>query len=139
MKTLKNSIKKLTKENENLLKQTLKSKRADTILNLQEEMESQDLVIEILREIIHREKCPEGEENKFEENVNSLIKTCLDSGPKRVRPKSREELRIELKNLNKKIDDLQRIYYKQNPAKRPDFYKEKGENTEEMKICKGKF
>ena len=68
------------------MKEALQQKRASIILGLENEMEAQDVVIEVLRELM-----------KNEEFIDSKLTGHLDEGPKRIRPPTREELYIDIK------------------------------------------
>lgn len=106
------------------MKKTTSQKRAGIIKGLYSEMEQQDMVIEIFRElIIEKEKLPE-------ETLNIILKEKLDAGPKRIRPQTREELRMILRELDGYHDQMRTRYYELNPAKDPDKYKEKEIQTE---------
>ena len=109
----------MKEDNIKLLEQTKQHKRASTILNLQVEMEGQDLVIELLRELIRKDF---SKEDKF---VDKLIIAKMSEGPKRVRPPSREELLIQLRQVNKLHAEAQAEYFRLNPEKRVDFQREK--------------
>lgn len=121
MKNLRKGIKRLKKENKDLLQEANAQKRASTIINQHEEMKNQDIVIEILRNLIKKDK-----------EVDFEITKKMSLGPKRIRPKSREELRMELRKYRKEVSELTSEYYKQFPEKNPDFYKEKEVQTDEF-------
>ena len=109
----------MKQDNEQLLKDTKEHKRASTILGLHEEMEGQDFVIELLRELLRNDRSMETVE------IDSLIKQKMSEGPRRVRPPSREELLIQLRLLSKKMAETRAEYYRLNPEKRKNFLKHK--------------
>ena len=117
--TLVKAVKRMKKDNERLLQETKEHKRASTILGLHEEMEGQDYVIELLRELLRNENHLETVE------IDQLIREKMSEGPRRVRPPSREELLIQLRLLQKKLASTKAEYYRLNPEKRKNFLKHK--------------
>lgn len=87
-----NSIQLLKKENATLQKGTKEHKRSELINNLNKEIADQDVVIEALRGAI-------GNEQK----ADNAIMEALKKGPARIRVATREELKIEIKNLKNKL------------------------------------
>lgn len=108
-------------ENERLLQETKEQKRASTILGLHTEMEGQDFVIELLRELLRNDESSPMETVE----IDLLIKKKMEEGPKRVRPPSREELLIQLRLLERKLASTKAEYYRLNPEKRQNFLKHK--------------
>ena len=70
-------------------------KRSKLIEQLNKEILDQDLVIEVLRKIIYDDKGKEGGRNICDKEV---VK-ALTKGPERIRPLTREELRMEIEKL----------------------------------------
>ena len=87
-----NSIQVLRKENAAMTNKGKENIRSKLIQDLQAEVMSQDNVIDILRRVIGNDKKADGE----------VIKE-LSKGPPRVRAVTREELRMEIKDLKKKL------------------------------------
>ena len=87
-----NSIQVLRKENAAMTNKGKENIRSKLIQDLQAEVMSQDNVIDILRRVIGNDQKADGE----------VIKE-LSKGPPRVRAVTREELRMEIKDLNKKL------------------------------------
>ena len=127
-KILKRSIQKYAEENKQLFEESLNESgknRASTILALHREMEQQDLVIEILRKLINDDKL-------LKSAIPSRMKGKID----KVTPKSREELRMEIRELDTKIEVLKGKYLRDFPQKQPDFYSDKQQQTEQIEISK---
>ena len=87
-----NTIQLLKKENATLNKDSKEHKRSELITNLNKEIADLDLVVDTLRGVIN-------DENK----VDGAIVAALQKGPPRIRVQTREELKIEIKNLKAKI------------------------------------
>jgi chromosome segregation ATPase len=88
IRSLMNSIQMLKKENASMGKQTKEHKRSELIQQLNKDITDQDTVIGVLRGMIGDQGRADGE----------IIKT-LTKGPPRIRVPTREEFKIEIKNL----------------------------------------
>lgn len=117
---LQKSIKKLEFDNEALVKKSKENKRARTIINLYKEMESQDMIIETLRELIGDKK------------ADDLIPGKMDEGPKRVRPPTREELYMVLRESEDQFNALEKEYFKLLPNKNLENIRNKACQTEDL-------
>lgn len=113
--------KKLSDEFNVLKKKSMDHKRASTILGLYDQMEQQDLLIEIFRELIDNQKL-----------VDSEVTIGLDKGPKRIRAPSREELKIELRRHMAEFDRLDAQYKLLNPRHDPNRFKDKSVDTSDL-------
>jgi len=87
-----NSIQLLKKENASLSKQSKEHKRSELIQQLNKDIADQDIVIEVLRGLI-------GDDKKAD---NAIIKE-LTKGPPRIRVQTREELKMEIRELKNKL------------------------------------
>jgi len=86
------SIQLLKKENASLGKQTKEHKRSEFIQQLNKEIADQDVVIDVLRGLVNDPK-----------KADSAIIQTLSKGPARIRVATREELKIEIKELKAKL------------------------------------
>ena len=92
VRALMNSIQELKKEVATAKHQNKDHKRSDMIDKLKKEIIEQDLIIKVLRKTVGNDTL-----------CDNVIIDKLSEGPKRNRPPSREELRIEIKNLKSKL------------------------------------
>lgn len=95
IKSLLNSIQVLKKEKAAIEGLSKEHKRSKLIQQLNKEILDQDLVIEVLRKQIYDQKGKE----KGRELCDSIIVKALTKGPQRIRPLTREELRMEIDRL----------------------------------------
>jgi DNA mismatch repair ATPase MutS len=95
VKLLLNSLQLLKKEKAALESLGKEHKRSKLIEQLNKEILDQDLVIEVLRKNIYDEKG----RDKGRELCDSIIVKALTKGPDRIRPLTREELRMEIDRL----------------------------------------
>ena len=95
VKGLLNSIQVLKKEKAQVESLSKEHKRSKLIEQMNKEILDQDLVIEVLRKIIYDDKGKEGGRKVCDEQV---VK-ALTKGPERIRPLTREELRMEIEKL----------------------------------------
>jgi len=87
-----NSVQLLKKENASLSKGTKEHKRSEFIQQLNKEIGDQDIVIDVLRGLV-------GDQKK----ADAAIIQTLSKGPARIRVQTREELKMELKELKAKL------------------------------------
>jgi len=92
IRSLMNSIQMLKKENASMSKQTKEHKRSEFIQQLNKDIADQDTVIGILRSLIPDQK-----------KADATIIQTLSKGPARIRVPTREELKIEIKELKTKL------------------------------------
>lgn len=95
MKSLLNSLQLVKKEKAALESLGKEHKRSKLIEQLNKEILDQDLVIDVLRKHIYDEKG----RDKGRELCDSIIVKALTKGPERIRPLTREELRMEIDRL----------------------------------------
>lgn len=87
-----NSLQIVKKEKASMESLSKEHKRSKLIEQLNKEILDQDLVIEVLRKSIYDEKGKE----KGRELCDTVIVKALTKGPDRIRPLTREELRMEI-------------------------------------------
>lgn len=92
IRSLMNSIQMLKKENASMSKQTKEHKRSEFIQQLNKDIGDQDTVIGILRGLLPDQK-----------RADAAIIETLSKGPARIRVPTREELKIEIKDLKTKL------------------------------------
>ena len=80
-------------------------KRSALIQDLQNEVESQDKILDILTNSVGEDK------------VANIIQAAMSRGPKRTRFKSRIEFKFDVKNLNKQVTQLKDKLQKDYPIK----------------------
>lgn len=92
IRSLMNSVQLLKKENASLNKGTKEHKRSEFIQQLNKEIGDQDVVIDVLRGLVGDQK-----------RADAAIIQTLSKGPARIRVQTREELKMELKDLKAKL------------------------------------
>ena len=92
IRSLMNSVQLLKKENASLSKGTKEHKRSEFIQQLNKEIGDQDVVIDVLRGLVGDQK-----------RADAAIIQTLSKGPARIRVQTREELKMELKDLKAKL------------------------------------
>ena len=115
IRALMQSIQELKKQNATIRAQSKENNRSKLIEKLKTELVQQEIAIQALRDIINdNDKCDE------------QIITYLNKGPPRIRPQSREEMKMQIRKLQSKlgiskpskgdkaVDDLESLL---NPSK----------------------
>lgn len=118
--TLNRMINNLIRENDDLKAKNKSLKRTGIVLGIHKEMERQDTAIEIIRELY----------TVPQEQVDTVLINALEEGPKRIRPPTREELYIQLRQKEKIFADWEDKTYKLNPGRDKDKYHEAGVQTD---------
>lgn len=95
VKSLLNSIQILKKEKAAIEGLSKEHKRSKLIEQLNKQILDQDIVIQVLRKQIYDEKGKE----KGRQICDSIIIKALTKGPDRIRPLTREQLRMEIEKL----------------------------------------
>lgn len=99
---LMRSIDTLRDELARLKAQSKEHRRSQLIQSLREKLREQELTVDVLKEALL-----EGQRGKLtEEQVNELVILRTLGGPKRFRPKSREELQNELAMVSRRCETM---------------------------------
>ncbi|ETV96320.1 hypothetical protein, variant 3 [Aphanomyces invadans] len=99
VRTLMKSIHQLQEQVATMKAQDKEHRRSALIQNLRKQQRDQELVMEVLKDTL---KTKVGEFNNSLDAVNDYILKKTLGGPKRFRPKTREEIELEFVELDKK-------------------------------------
>eukprot|EP00968_Pinguiococcus_pyrenoidosus_P000763 scaffold47_cov258-Pinguiococcus_pyrenoidosus.AAC.90 len=114
VRRLMGSIRKLEAELDSVRASQRPSRQHALLRQARDKLRERDVVVDLLK----AEVCSAKE--MADDELNAWIVKATTGGPKRFRPKTREELQLEITSLEKKVQKLERKMAAQAKPKRPE-------------------